>query len=290
MNSRPHVILFVLAFIGLFPGGRASGQTPSVISGYDLSADAGVPVALPQSLREISGLATTADGRLFGHQDERASIKELEPRTGEVLKSFSVGLTGLRGDFEGLAIVGERFFLVTSRGTLVEFREGSHGQSTGYELHSLNLDRVCEVEGLAFDQASGALLVPCKTTKHKSLDDHVAVFAVPLATLAPDPEPRVLLPLDEVDDAGFGNDFHPSAIEIHPETGSLLLLAAREEMLLELDRSGGLIDGEEFKRRNHPQPEGIAFLPDGTMVIADEGQDGYGTLTLYPPRTAGGRP
>ena len=262
----------------------------SVLAGYDLSPVQGTPVPLPSSLREVSGLATTPDGRLFAHHDERASVKELNPRTGEVLKSFAVGLTGLRGDFEGMAIAGDRFFLLTSRGSLVEFREGENGRATGYVVHDLDLGKVCELEGLAFDPGTQSLLVPCKTTKHKSLDDHIAVFSVPLATMEPEAEPRVLFPLDDLDDAGFGNDFHPSAVEVHSGTGSLVLLAAREEMILELDPTGGFVAAYEFKRRNHPQPEGIAFLPDGTLVIGDEGQDGPGRLTLYPPRSGGGRP
>jgi hypothetical protein len=100
--------------------------------------------------------------------------------------------------------------------------------------------------------------------------------------MAPDPEPRIFLPLKELDSAGLGKNFHPSAIVVHPESGSLILAAAREEALAELSPEGKILATQDLKRKRHPQPEGLAFLPDGSLVIADEGQGGRGTVTRYP--------
>ena len=36
-----------------------------------------------------------------------------------------------------------------------------------------------------------------------------------------------------------------------------------------------------------PNGEGLAFLLDGTLVVADEGQGSRGRITRYPPATAG---
>jgi uncharacterized protein YjiK len=263
---------------------QATSQT---LDRYDISADAGTQKRLPADLGEVSGLATTPDGRLFSHDDERAILYQIHPETGAILKSFSVGLLGTRGDFEGLAIAGERFFLITSRGSLLEFREGDSGASMGYEIHSLGLEAQCELEGLAFHEASGSLLVPCKNPKSDHLDGHLVVFSVPLDSMKPDPIPLVFLPLEAVDASGLGKNFHPSSIEVDPQTGSLILLAAREEAMIELSLQGEIRGSREFKRRNHPQPEGLAFLPDGTMVLADEGQGGRGTITLYHPVSGG---
>ena len=88
---------------------------------------------------------------------------------------------------------------------------------------------------------------------------------------------------------GLGDSFHPSAIEVHPESGSLILLAAREEAIVEVGPQGELVATRELKRKDHPQPEGVAFLQDGTMVLADEGQGKRGTLTRYSRKgTRGG--
>lgn len=142
------------------------------------------------------------------------------------------------------------------------------------------------MEGLAFEESRNAFLLPCKTPRTSRLKDHLVVFSVPLTSMTPDPEPRVFLPLKDLDSAGLGKNFHPSAIEIHPESGSLILVSAREEALVELSPDGQILATEELKRKRHPQPEGLTFLPDGSFVVADEGQGGRGTLTRYP-RTGG---
>ncbi len=248
---------------------------------YDLSSDAGDQEKLPRVLEEISGLATTPDGRLFAHNDERAVVYEIDRESGALIKAFSVGALGTPGDFEGIAIAGERFFLVTSAGQIVEFREGAAGSSVGYRVHSLGLGRRCEIEGLAFDQAEGALLLPCKNPREEALEGHLVVFSVPLTTMRPDQTPRIFLPLEDLAAWGLGDGFHPSAIEVHPGTRSIILVAAREEALVELSHHGEILATKEFKRKDHPQPEGVAFLPDGTFVLADEGQGRRGTITRY---------
>ncbi len=271
----------------LFTGMGFTGwqESPSLLEGYDLSGSAGSAEELPRDLQEISGLATTPDGRLFAHEDERAVIYQLDPNTGEIVKAFAVGFLGEKGDFEGIAIAGERFFLITSDGRLFEFREGEAGSTVRFRVYPLNLGMVCELEGLAVDPARGTLLLPCKTPRSDRLKDHLVVLSLTLDSMTLDPTPRVAIPLRELDSRGLDDEFHPSSIEVHPGTGSLILVAAREEAMVELSSDGEILATKELKRKNHPQPEGLAFLPDGTLILADEGQGDRGTITRYAPRT-----
>lgn len=272
--ARALLLLLGMGFTGL------QEQAP-VLKRYPLSDSEGSSEKLPGVLQEISGLAITADGRLFAHNDERANIYQIDPTTGDVVKAFSVGVLGAPGDFEGIAISGERFFLITSAGDLLEFREGEAGSTVRYRVHRLNLGMVCEMEGLAVDPSRGTLLLPCKTPRADRLKDHLVVFSLNLDSMELDPAPRVAIPLEELDSRGLGDKFHPSAIEVHPETGSLILVAAREEAMVELSPDGEILATEELKRKKHPQPEGLAFLPDGSLVLADEGQGNRGTITRY---------
>jgi uncharacterized protein YjiK len=265
------------------------GQLPvPLLDSYDLSSGAGKAEKLPKVLDEVSGLATTADGRLFGHGDERAIVYQIDPDDGEVLKAFTVGPRGLSGDFEGIAISGLRFFLSTSAGEIVEFREGEAGSAVGYRIHSLGLQNQCEMEGLAYDEDTSSLLMPCKTPRTRNLQGHLVVFSVPLGTMRPDPAPRILIPLEALATLGLDPEFHPSAIEVHPETRSLILVAAREEAMVELSPSGDLLAVRKLKKKDHPQPEGISFLLDDSLVLADEGQGERGTVTRYAKREEGG--
>ena len=260
----------------------ASAQTEvPVLAQFDFSSDAGSSMKLAPALGEISGLATTPDGRLFAHDDERAAVFEIDPESGAIVKVFSVGFGGIPGDFEGIAVAGDRFFLLTSSGQLVEFPEGRAGSTVQYRTHTLGLGNVCEMEGLAFDEAENALLLPCKTPRRRDLEGYLVVFSVSLSTMRLDPKPRIALPLEEVDSSGLGGKFHPSAIEVHPHTRSLILVAAREEAMLEIGLDGKILATRELKNKKHPQPEGLAFLLDGSLVLADEGQGKRGTVTRY---------
>lgn len=258
------------------------------MSRFDFSPDSGHRAILPAALVEVSGLATTPDGRLFAHNDERGVIYQVDPGTGATIKAFSVGFPPVSGDFEGIAIVNDRFFLATSGGRLLEFREGAPGTTVDFRRYETGLGSRCEMEGLAFDPVDEALLMPCKTTRAPELEGYLVVFSVPLSSMRPELMPRVFLPLADLDDNGLGKNFHPAAIEVHPETGSFLLVAAREEALLEVTRYGEILATKELKRKRHPQPEGLAFIPGGVLVLADEGQDGPGALTRYNPAVQGG--
>ena len=257
---------------------------------YDLAPGAAVAVSLPGELVEISGLATDARGHLFAHQDETSAVYEIDPVARRVVKRFHVGRVGLRGDFEGIAVAGDRLFLSTSDGDLVEFRAAADGDVAPTRTVSTGLGRQCELEGLAFDERTASLLLPCKSARVQRLRDRLTVFAVPLATLRPDPEPRLSLPWDALERAGLDDGFHPSAVEVHPASGSYFFLAAQEEAVLEIGADGAVLAARSLSRNRHPQPEGITFGPDLALWIADEGTLGGG-LYRYPlsdPMTARG--
>jgi hypothetical protein len=260
-----------------------SAQSKGVLGAYGLD-EAVKPMRLPRTLAEASGLASTADGRLFAHDDERAIVYQIDPATGRAVKSFHLGGRGLRADFEGIEIVGDRFFLVTSAGVLYEFREPADNGEARYRTVDTGLARTCEVEGLAHDAQAKQLLLACKTTGGKALAGRLVVFAVRTADLALVSSPRFAIPLGFLEHAGHGTDLHPSAISFQPTSGTVFVLAARERLVVELSRAGAVL-GVRPLPKEHPQPEGLAFLADGTMLIADE-RAGGGLLTRYPMTTA----
>ena len=276
---RPIVMFQVLGAVTQVTTGSDSGE--AWLTRYDLSVEAAVGVRLPAELREVSGLAVDRRGRLFMHQDETSAIYEVDPGAGSVMRRFHVGRIGLRGDFEGIAIAGERFFLSTSDGEIVEFREASGGEVAFQRTFTTGLGKLCELEGLAFDERTGSLLLPCKASRARALRRRLTVFALPLATFEVDPDPRVSLPWEALERVGLGDGFHPSAVEIHPVSGSLFLLSAQEEAIVEIGRDGDVLAAQSLRRSSHPQPEGIAFAPDMSLLISDEGSR-RGSLRRYP--------
>jgi hypothetical protein len=91
--------------------------------------------------------------------------------------------------------------------------------------------------------------------------------------VAPVPEDRSVLP-----------GFHPSELLRLPSGDRFLVLAGREHAIAELDAAGVIIAGVHLRHREHPQAEGLALRPDGSLLVADEGGNGRGTLSVYRPR------
>ena len=126
----PRTILFLLVGVGFAGVAEAQDDRP-LRERHDFSQPSAI-YDLPGRLEEISGLAFAPDGRLFAHDDERSWIHEIDPATGEVGKRFMLGKKTVQDDFEGIAIVGERFFLITSAGLLYESREGGDREEMEY--------------------------------------------------------------------------------------------------------------------------------------------------------------
>ena len=264
---------------------------------YQLAGTPTWRVTLPAPLHEISGLAVSGDGRVFAHGDEDATVHQIDPRSGEVGKRFSLAPTGdepdlgkkpakdrVAGDFEDLAIVGDRFFLVASNGVLLEFAEGQDGVKVPYTAHPTSLGEICEVEGLTHDEPGSALLQLCKTMRSKAERDRVTVYAWPLDAGTLVAAPRLILPWTSLEPATGARAFNGSALEFTPGGRSLAVLAGPQRLFAEVTNEGVVVGGGALLREAHPQPESIAFLPDGTLLIASEGGKGDATLSGYAPR------
>ena len=276
---RRGTLVVILASLAVLSGAcDARAQDSAPLKRYALDDAAAVRHPLPGALREVSGLAATADGRLFAHGDERAEIFEIDPRSGGVLKRFSLGQRTLTGDFEGIAVAGERFFLVTSGATIVEFREGADRESVAYTDVRTRLDDCEEIEGLEHEAQAHVLLLVCKIAARGAL----IIYEFDLASMSMRARPRIRIEPDALRSAGL-ETLRPSGLAMS-QAGTLLVVAAREQRLVELSARGDILGVRGLATRAHPQAEGIAVLPDGTIVIADEGGNGRGMLTLYHPR------
>lgn len=261
----------------------AMPSVAGVLDAYPMDENTVTQWKLPHKLREISGLVA-ADARLFAHGDEAAIVYELDYERGRLIKAFALGNPTVRGDFEGIAIVGERFFLVTSDGTLYEFNEGENGARVGYRRYATGFGRQCEIEGLAYDQRNDNLLFACKQPRIKPLRDLITVFAWSVSAVRPDPGRNLSVPLRGVTEHLPGEQFNPSGIEIAASSGNILLVAARQRAVAELGRDGRVIGARRLPRATlHRQAEGIALLPDGRLVLADEGGSKRSRLALYRP-------
>lgn len=260
--------LRAIAFAGAIAA--CGAPAPAVSAAREPSLFASAPAggaALPGPLSEVSGLAVTADGRVLAHNDERAVVRQIDPATGAIVKSFAVGQE--RGDFEGIAVAGADIFLITSTGTLYRFREGGDGATVPFQTFDTGLARVCEVEGLAYNPGAESLIVACKTMLAADMAGTVSLYAWSLRTQRRESAPWRTLRMQDLASAAGVAAFHPSSVDIDARSGRLILLAGRESAMVELSPDGRVLSGRRLDRR-HNQPEGAAVLPDGSLLIADE--------------------
>ena len=240
------------------------------------------PVAMwrmPPELQEISGIALTPDGRLFAHGDELARVTVLNPRTGVVLKSFTVG-TGLAGDFEGITFAGSDIYMITSNGNLYQFREGASDAAVRYSMIDTRLGKECEFEGVAFERDSAWLVMPCKRTTKKLPSGQLVMYRWRLQGADSARLTMLTIPMSEVVGSNGWKALHPSDITIDPATGNYILISSQEKALVEITPAGQVQRSEALPGK-HPQPEGVAITSDNLLIVSDEASNSPASITLY---------
>jgi len=244
---------------------------------------------MPAALREISGLALTADGQLLAHSDERGVIYVIDPKLGELKTRFSFGKSGvLRDDFEGITVANGVVYVLASNGTLYEFKKGNDGEKVPVRVIDTKLGKECEFEGVAFDPAISALLLACKTVGTKSLRDHLVIYRWRIGNDDGGSLPPLTIPLSMIlGERGGKKKLHPSDITVDPTTGHYVLVAAQEQALVEITPSGAVVRAEPLPE-GHEMTEGIAISRDGILMLSDEATRASATITLYRWKRQGG--
>lgn len=274
----PAVTLVVLLLFG-----GVAGDTASWIKRYDLDGKHPVSRGLPKKLREASGLAVTDSGRLLTHNDELGVVYELEASSGRVMGSFSLGHFTPEEDFEGIAVKGDTVFLVTSNGNIFRFPRAPYGSRVAFTVLKTPLGSANNVEGLEYDPETDCLLLACKgkagitPEERRRWKDFRAVYAFSLSEGRLLRQPRFLISVEAA-----GGRCNPSGIARHPRAGTFFVLAADGSCLLELAPDGEILGRSKIRSKENPNPEGIAFLQDGTLVLVNDA-DTEKSLTVYSP-------
>jgi len=239
---------------------------------YRLAAPDAV-LELPAELREVSGLTVLPDGRLGAVQDETGTLFTLDPATGAVAgrEAFDE-----RGDFESVEAVGDDVWVLESNGDLTRLR--GLGGAVEVDRFETELAGRNDTEGLAYDAAGRRLLIACKENPGNGLGDVRAVYAFSLASETLSAAPVFTLDRTRID---AEDPFKPSALAVRPGTGEVYVLSSVRKALAVLAPDGTLLAVVELPEALYAQPEGLAFAPDGTLYLSNEGPDGPATLLRF---------
>jgi uncharacterized protein YjiK len=240
-----------------------------------------VPVAewiMPPELREISGLALTARGTVLTHDDNIGRVYEIDPRTGILLKGFSLA-GGVRGDFEAITVAGADIYLLKSSGKIYKFQEGADASWVPYSVYDTGLGKECEFESMAYEADSSRLLLVCKKFLQKQPKE-VLIYHVPLPLGDRSAITAMQVAMKDVVGSNKWKNFHPSDINIDPITKNYVIVASHERGLIVVTPDGEVVRSEPIPG-NHRQPEGVAITPDSLLLVSDEANVKPPAITLY---------
>jgi len=242
---------------------------------------------LPKELSEVSGIALSADDRLFTHGDETARVFEVAYRTGRMVGSFSLGSQPVKGDFEAITSVGDSLYLLTSDGLLYQFAPGKNGDNVPYTKIDTGLKEACEFEGLTFDPARSSFLLLCKNVFTKgALKDSLVIYQVRHgaahdSAAGDSARTRITTPLAPIIGPNDWKSLHPSDITVDPVKGNYVIVAADERALVEITPTGELVEARALGK-GLAHVEGVAITKDHLLILSTEGDEKVKpAITLY---------
>ena len=237
---------------------------------------------LGEDLLEISGLALTADGRLFAHADENGLVYEIGYRSGRLGKVFSIGDPPVIADFEAITSVADTLFMLTSKGVFYQFLAGEEGAKVPFAMHDTGLEQACEFEGAAYDSTQGSMLMVCKSVYTEgALRDSLVIYRWGMHAGSDSTAPRITSPLEPITGPNGWDGFHPSDLTIDPLTGNYVIISAQERGLVVIKPTGELVSAKPLgKALSHA--EGVAISKDGILIISTEGREKLkSAITLF---------
>lgn len=241
-----------------------------------------VPVAqwiMPAELREISGLALTSRGTVLTHDDNIGRVYEIDPRTGIMLKGFSLE-GGVRADFEAITIAGDDVYLLRSNGKIYKFKEGADAEQVPYSVYDTGLGEECEFESMAYEADSSRLVLACKKFLRKNGPKELRIYRLPLPLGDRTAISALSVPIHDVIGSNKWKNFHPSDMNIDPFTKNYVIVASKEKGLIVVTPDGEVLRSEPLPG-DHRQPEGVAITPDRILLVSDEANVKPPAITLY---------
>lgn len=273
-----------MIFIALFTQCKAQNQQIA----YALDRPDQV-LNLPDRLLEVSGL-TSIDHQTFACvQDEKGIVFIYDAKENAIQKEYNFHLDG---DYEGITEAHGDMYVLRSDGMLFEITDY---KNPGYEVKKYDTGIPAEDnEGLCFDPQEDRLLIGSKskpTNESKKTSKRV-IYGFDLKTHKLSSEPAFEFDVDQLEAFAKSNKvplpakvkkdgtrkepklkFKTSAIAIHPVTGELYLLSAKDHFIFVFDREGKLLIMQPLDEKRYNKAEGITFYDNGDMLITNEGDD-----------------
>jgi len=273
------VLLFLVISIACIACGEQASSSPR---GYNIRKP--VKSELGKDVNEISGLTYNAeDTSLLAVSDSKRKVFELDLLRMK-LKDYSEKIYK-QEDFEDLVKIDTTIYVLISNGTILAMplQVKDSSATVAYPFWSEDKN---DFETMYYDSSVNSLVLICKTCEVDKDGKVRTAYRFDLTGKTFDSAAFYTISRQDVKAAMKNEDadFKPSAAAIHPIDKRLFILSSAGMLLVIADTRGNVQEAYSLNPDLHPQSEGIAFAPNGTMYISNEGKYGKPTLLMFPYR------
>lgn len=275
----PSLFLFFVCTLLFVAGCKQKGSSPP---DYDLGSPQ--TTLLGSTLNEISGITyvSAKDSTLLGIVDGQQKVFMLNMRTAK-LSDYTVDVVPKNSDVEDIVKVDSSLFLLKSKGIICEVPDAAK-DTIGIKTYDLGLRGTNDFETMYYDSSANALVIMCKECSHEKGEGFRTAYRFDLATRTFDSSEFYTIDKDEVRKIVNDADakFDPSGAAIHPINNRLYILSSAGNLLVITTLQGEVLEAYNLNPDVFPQSEGIAFAPNGDMLITNEKKHGEPTLLYFP--------
>lgn len=228
---------------------------------------------LPESLLEVSGI-TFYQGKadtVYAIQDEEGKLFTLPWK----VKKQTHTKFAKKGDYEDVALLGEKVVVLKSNGILFTFPFSErHYPETDSAQEWKGVIPPGEYESLFADVKDNSLYVLCKNCPVDKTTDKVSGYILSCNdSVSVTGQFFIDEKQLETVSGKVKRGFRPSALARHPLTNEWYILSAVNKLLVVADAEWTVKATYPLNGNRFNQPEGIAFDSRGNLFISNEGDD-----------------
>ncbi len=235
-------------------------------------------LSLPKELDEISGITYyPKDTSVFAIIDEDGLLYKIPLKDPDNIKEWQFDK---RRDYEDVVLKDSIFYVLVSNGDLEKLKFSGNNIEVEKIQYPDASKKVNEFESLYYDSATNKIVMLCKECeddKKKQTSSYFLNDSTNQFEFYKSIESQPLFTKMGVEK----EHIKPSAAAVNPVTNELYILCSVNKILIIEDSAGNLKDIIKLNPVIYKQPEGMAFTPNGDLIISNEFHDeGYGTLLL----------
>jgi len=253
------------------PATNTAATSPS----FDYNFAAAEKTALPFELTEISGINYIGENKMAAQQDEDGIVYIINTTTGNIEEKHKFGSAD---DYEDIVTTTGFYYLLASNGDIFKVDRSNPSKKTTVQFKFGQRNK--EFESLYLDNTGKNLVLVCKNCGGDAID----AYGFDLEKEAYNETPLYSIDVKTARETipALRKNVRPSAAAIQPVDKKLYIVCSIGSSVLVCDLQGKIEQVFELPASLYPQPEGIAFAPNGDMYISNEGGGGKGTLVKIP--------